>query len=652
MIGKKVKNPKKSSSKSVRIRRLTSYVLEPAREDRQEKCVYHGSRNFITDEVVSQKAEMAALAQDAVRSKDPINHYVLSWPAGEKPTPAQVDNAVDLLLEDFGTQDHQAIYGLHVDTDNYHLHIVLNRVHPETLKCVEINRGFDIEALHRTVAKIEQAQGWKPENNAVFRVGADGELEKRQVDDKRPRRPDQMKIDKELRTGEKSAERTAIEEAGPLIKEAGTWEQLHRDLAERGMRYVKMGSGAVVYVGEVAVKASSVAREAGFGRLQKRLGPYQAAPVRGEVEEPKEQKPSERAKERSIRSGEPTLLKTAAAAIEQAQTWEELHRSLAKCGLRYVRTGSGAVVQMGDVETKASSVAREAGLGQLQKRLGPYQGPSLKYEVDSRSPEPISKTQSGWEDYLEEKRNYYYKKQQEKIEIDQQQNYKTNELQNKYREQRLNILNGNWQGLGIARNALRSKIAADQAAEKAKIKDEYKLKLEQWRQKYKQYPSYEEWRFRDNEEGQEIVGNTYSIPQIQDIRFFFGEIVGGKVLYTKKDDKNNISFIDYGNKITINDWKNPETILAALQLASEKWNAIKVTGCKEFIDLSVKVALENGITLTNPEFQERIQKTDARQDQDQDQEPKPTPKLELEPEPEPEPEEEIKIKRPSPGMGR
>jgi hypothetical protein len=56
----------------------------------------------------------------------------------------------------------------------------------------------------------------------------------------------------ENRTGEKSALRIAIEDGAAIIKQAQTWEQLHRELAAKGMRYEKTGSGATVFVGMLA----------------------------------------------------------------------------------------------------------------------------------------------------------------------------------------------------------------------------------------------------------------------------------------------------------------------------------------------------------------------------------------------------------------
>ncbi|EBF0555871.1 relaxase/mobilization nuclease domain-containing protein [Salmonella enterica] len=283
MIVKKVKNPQKAASKAVRVSRLTDYIREPERENSQEKCIHAGARGFITDEPQSQTAEMIALSQEAVRSKDTINHYVLSWREGEQPSPEQVVEAVSIFMDELGVKDHQAIYGLHADTDNLHLHLAINRVHPETLKVVKINNGFDIEAAHKAIARIENAQGWQREQNGRYQVLENGELGREHIDKDKPRQPAQPKRDMENRTGEKSAERIAIEDGAPIIKKAQTWEQLHRELAAKGMRYEKTGSGATLFVGDVGVKASSADRDASLSKLQKRLGAYQPSPQRQQV---------------------------------------------------------------------------------------------------------------------------------------------------------------------------------------------------------------------------------------------------------------------------------------------------------------------------------------------------------------------------------
>jgi hypothetical protein len=79
---------------------------------------------------------MIDLAELAKRSPQPVQHWILSWREGEQPSAAQADDAVRMFLGEMGLVDHQAIYALHQDTNNWHLHLAVNRVNPETEKLV------------------------------------------------------------------------------------------------------------------------------------------------------------------------------------------------------------------------------------------------------------------------------------------------------------------------------------------------------------------------------------------------------------------------------------------------------------------------------------------------------------------------------------
>ncbi|MCA8326231.1 TraI/MobA(P) family conjugative relaxase [Burkholderia cepacia] len=274
MIFKKVPADR-VKSKAKHVRDLTDYIRDPAKTNPHEKVAYTGARGFLCDDHTGQQGEMIALAMDAPRSTNPINHYILSWREGEYPTPAQVEQAVEILLAEFGLAEHQALYALHQDTDNMHLHIAVNRVHPDTLKVIKPNKGFDKEAGHRAIAKIEAIQGWSSEQNARYQVNANGEAIRGTSDGRKT--PSQKRRDMEVRTGEQSAERIAIEAAAPIIRAAASWVELHAGLQAQGFRYERKGSGAVIWIGDVPVKASSADRGATLAALQKRLGEFQPA---------------------------------------------------------------------------------------------------------------------------------------------------------------------------------------------------------------------------------------------------------------------------------------------------------------------------------------------------------------------------------------
>ena len=287
MIAKKIPNSKKSSTKSARGSGLAKYITEPERVNQIEKCVYSEAVNFISTDLQSQAAEMVALSQEAVKSKDPIDHWVLSWKANERPTPQQASEAAAIFIKQCGLEDHQYIIGLHDDTENMHLHIAVNRVHPDTCKVAKINKGFDKEAAHQAIAIIEKKQGWSVEENPRYRTNDLADL----VIDPTTKRPQIFTAGEkqqqpttqaqamEIQTGQKSAQRIGIENAAPIIANSTTWQELHAAMAEAGMQYQRKGSGAVVQVGTELVKASNIDRKASLSALEKRLGPYQPSQV-------------------------------------------------------------------------------------------------------------------------------------------------------------------------------------------------------------------------------------------------------------------------------------------------------------------------------------------------------------------------------------
>lgn len=279
MIAKKVKYKNPDKPKAWQIGDLVDYIRYPHNTNAQEKIAHAGSRNFFSGTHNGQKAEMIALAQESVHSKMPVSHWIFSWKENEQPSRAQVDELVDMFLEHMGLTEYQAVYGLHYNTKNYHVHIAVNRMHPGTLKVVQPFKGFDIEEAHKIIAKVEHKQGWASEEFTRYVMLEDGEIARNRV--QKPPQPRQEALAVERHTGEKSAQRIAQERGHGIIEKAASWPELHQKLAEQGMRFEKKGSGAIVFVGDIAVKASSIDRAFGMSKLRKKLGdfvPAEASP--------------------------------------------------------------------------------------------------------------------------------------------------------------------------------------------------------------------------------------------------------------------------------------------------------------------------------------------------------------------------------------
>ncbi len=266
MIIKKIPNPKTPSPKASRIGSLLDYI-EAQTEAKVELRFATG--DFLTGSRQGQRAEMIALAGEATRSKDPVDHWLLSWKAGEQPSAAECREAVEILNGHLGmSPEHQAICALQSNTENLHLHVVVKRTDPETFRVAD--NGWSIDRAHQALAEVVQRQGWEQETNAPYRTGQGEERSNKGVPGPRTKARDF-----ENATGAKSVERVAMEELPKLLQTARSWSEAHSALASRGFRYEQKGSGALLWVGDTAVKASAIGREFSRKRMEERFGPLE-----------------------------------------------------------------------------------------------------------------------------------------------------------------------------------------------------------------------------------------------------------------------------------------------------------------------------------------------------------------------------------------
>jgi hypothetical protein len=274
VIVKKVATSKLGAlkNKALNVRALVDYIAGPKAGGDGEKVEHRGAENLLNVDHEAQVQEMIDLAEVARRSAQPVQHWIISWREGEQPTAAQADAAVATFLDEMGLAEHQIIYALHRDTKNCHLHLAVNRVHPDSEKLVTVNNGFDHEVGHRAIARIERDQGWQREGSALFVTRPDGDLERSRPRGQRERQPSGPARDFEERVGERSAQRIALEVAAPIIREARSWSEMHEGLASEGIRFERKGSGAVLWIGDEPVKASSAGRACSMSALEKRFG--------------------------------------------------------------------------------------------------------------------------------------------------------------------------------------------------------------------------------------------------------------------------------------------------------------------------------------------------------------------------------------------
>lgn len=499
--------------------------------EQPEKLLYLTTRGFNTGTFKGQQAEMIAVAMECPKSKNPVQHWIASWHENEQPSPEQIEEFLDVFLNELGLRKHQVIAAVHRDTDNIHCHVAINKVSPETYKVIKPAKGWDIEAAHRTVAIIEHGQGWQSEPNGRYTVQENGQIARVGDLKSKPRKPSRA-ADMERRTGQKSVATIAIEEAGELIRSADCWADLHAALGARGMRYVKEGSGAKIYLGDQPVKASTAGYWCSFPKLSKRLGTFE--PASGVVPVP-------------------------------------------------------------------------------------------------RKSEPIRPDMPGWDDYDSARLASKADRQRKMREAKERHAQERSDLRMAQARIRADIAEKDWRGKGELLNAIRSVAASNRKKAELDLREKQSRELESIKAHLPAWPPYEEWLRKwysptdahdyryHRHEPLRIEGDGEIEARPHDLRAFVGEVVAGTVEYHLRAEGGRIeslaSFIDHGRRIDVQEAYDQDAALAALQLGAAKWGGkVRLYGSEAYQAMCVKLAVEHGIQITNPELQEQfVAAKEARQ---------------------------------------
>lgn len=91
-------------------------------------------------------------------NKAPVYHLVMSWSAEEDPPPpAEMADLAKQLLHLLGLGEHEAVLVVHGDTENPHIHIIVNTVHPITGRTAPLS--FDKRTMQGFAARYEELRG-------------------------------------------------------------------------------------------------------------------------------------------------------------------------------------------------------------------------------------------------------------------------------------------------------------------------------------------------------------------------------------------------------------------------------------------------------------------------------------------------------------
>jgi hypothetical protein len=196
-------------------------------------------------------------------------HLMVSFRPGEREK-LSADDLKDIernFADALGYTEHQRVVGTHLNTDNFHMHVAYNKIHPVTLKCLTPEKDFF--ALERVCRAMEKKYG----------LFVDKGLSDTRDHDKAAQKARRF----ERQTWQQSFEGHLQEHKAEILVAIGgatTWRELHAGLAEFDAGLKKRGAGLVFHHladPRRTMKASSLDRSCSLAALEKLLGPFHPA---------------------------------------------------------------------------------------------------------------------------------------------------------------------------------------------------------------------------------------------------------------------------------------------------------------------------------------------------------------------------------------
>ena len=269
-----------SVSSGRRFAALARY-LAFTREGEPTRAAWIVGRNLPDDDPLLAAKVMQASAAANSRVHDPVYHVAIAFDPADPVTRRDMERAAARVLCDVGLAEHQALVVAHDDRAHAHVHLMVNRVHPETGRAWD--RAHDYRRLEAALRALERELELRivpgrhaPIPNLAVRVPAEDDARLHSAHNEAlalasadPRTRGERQ--REMRTDAVALVLRAAALRG-VFGESATWDALAEQLDAAGLRMERRGQGLVITDGHTAVKASRVARECAMTRLEARFG--------------------------------------------------------------------------------------------------------------------------------------------------------------------------------------------------------------------------------------------------------------------------------------------------------------------------------------------------------------------------------------------
>ena len=263
MIGKKIKDPEIKT----RYRKIAEYIAAAKGAGEKLHALWVENCDTGADDLDLAIREIEATQSLSNRTrKHKTYHLVISFRNEDEIPDLQTLKEIErAYAKALGFEAHQRVVGTHINTQNFHIHVGYNKIHPHT---GNVHTPFrDFKALAEISMAMEQKYGLATDyGRAPDRP--------QQIPEINPRAKDYEAV-----TWEESFEsyvKRHKPELTELLERADSWQQFHQGAAEYALRFKPRGNGLVILNlnGKQRMKASILGRAFSKKAMEDRLGPY------------------------------------------------------------------------------------------------------------------------------------------------------------------------------------------------------------------------------------------------------------------------------------------------------------------------------------------------------------------------------------------
>ncbi|HAU1321518.1 TPA: relaxase/mobilization nuclease domain-containing protein [Legionella pneumophila] len=221
------------------------------------------------DPIWAVQEVLATQAKNQRATGDKTYHMLISFAPGENPSPQVLWEIEDRVALSIGFKEHQRISVVHHDTDNLHIHVAINKIHPQTFNMIEPYRAY--KTFAEVASQLEIELGLQITNHQT-----------------RKNRSENFADDMEHHSGIESLINWMKRHCKEKIEAARSWKEIHSILAEHGLMIRVKANGFVFCNPQgMTVKVSSISRTFSKNNLESKLGPFVSSYSEGDAPESK-----------------------------------------------------------------------------------------------------------------------------------------------------------------------------------------------------------------------------------------------------------------------------------------------------------------------------------------------------------------------------